>query len=84
MCISEAKKLVGKVCCIQWVDRNGQQMSTVSKIHDAMFVPLYGGYLITDTEDVRLDRIKAISVLAADGSAVSVFSETNEDMQQAA
>lgn len=59
-------------------------MSTVSKVHDAVFVPFYGGYLITDTEDVRLDRIKAISILKADGSAMSVFSKTDEDMQQAA
>ena len=60
--LSEAKSFVGKVCAITWRDRVGNELSTVSKIYDATFVPLYGGYLITDTEDIRLDRIDDVSV----------------------
>jgi hypothetical protein len=55
--LSEAKEFVGKVCSIRWQDRSGKEQLVVSKIYDATYVPLYGGYLITDTDDIRLDRI---------------------------
>ncbi|MGC8667128.1 MAG: hypothetical protein ACP5VE_03280 [Chthonomonadales bacterium] len=63
MVISDAKKLVGNVCEIWWRNRNGEMVRTISKIHDATFVPLYGGYLITDTDDIRLDRVTSIAVV---------------------
>src|SRR5947209_4582923 len=66
--ISDAKKLVGRVCAVEWLNRNGEEMRVVSRIHDATFVPLYGGYLITDTDDVRLDRILSIHLLGEDGA----------------
>jgi len=62
--IADAKKLVGNVCEIWWRNRNGEMVRTISKIHDATFVPLYGGYLITDTDDIRLDRVTSIAVVA--------------------
>lgn len=64
MVISDAKKLVGNVCEIWWRNRNGEMVRTISKIHDATFVPLYGGYLVTDTDDIRLDRVTSIAVVA--------------------
>jgi hypothetical protein len=61
MSITEAKTYIGKICCVEWYDRHGMVMSETSRIHDATFVPLYGGYLVTDTEDVRLDKIISVS-----------------------
>jgi hypothetical protein len=59
--LSEAKEFVGKVCSIRWQDRSGNEQLVISKIYDATYVPLYGGYLITDNEDIRLDRISEVS-----------------------
>jgi len=66
------------------MDRNGQMMSVVSKIHDAVFIPFYGGYLITDHEDIRLDRIRTLSVLSDDGSSIPIYTEQDADIQEAA
>ncbi len=57
MQLADAKEYIGKVCSVRWQDRHGKEQSTVSKIYDAMYVPLYGGYVVTNTEDIRLDRI---------------------------
>lgn len=57
MLLSEAKAYVGKVCHIRWQDRAGNEQLSISKIHDATFVPLYGGYVVTDCDDIRLDRV---------------------------
>ena len=73
MVITDAKKLIGKVCAIEWRSRTGEEMRAISKIHDATYVPLYGGYLITDTEDVRLDRVTEIQVVSDDGTLVPAF-----------
>ena len=64
MGITDAKKFIGQVCCVRWTDRTGQEMEVVSKIHDVTFVPLYGGYLIADTEDIPLDKLTDIQVFA--------------------
>ncbi len=84
MGITDAKKLVGKTCAVQWLDRTGRSISTVSRIYDVTFVPLYGGYLVADTDDIRLDRILDVSILAEDGSLKSVFSTELVDMPVAA
>jgi hypothetical protein len=34
-------------------------------IHDVTFVPLYGGYLITDTEDIPLEKVVHVAVFSA-------------------
>ncbi len=84
MGITEAKKLIGKVCAVEWLARNGEGMSAVSRIHDVTFVPLYGGYLITDTEDVRLDRIVSIHLIGEDGNRVPVHYQRLEELPLAA
>jgi len=61
--ITDAKKFIGKTCTVHWLDRTGCEMHTVSMIHDVTFVPLYGGYLIADTDDIRLDKVTAINVM---------------------
>ena len=62
MLLSEAKGYVGKVCSIRWRDREGKELHTISRIYDATFVPLYGGYLVTEADDIRLDRIDRVAV----------------------
>jgi hypothetical protein len=62
MLLSEAKAYIGKVCSISWRDRTGAEMVTVSKVYDATFVPLYGGYVVTDADDIRLDRINSMTL----------------------
>jgi hypothetical protein len=63
--ITDAKKFIGQVCAMKWTDRSGQEIALVSKIHDVTFVPLYGGYLIADTEDIPLDKLTEIEVYNA-------------------
>lgn len=63
MQLSEAKEFVGQVCAIRWQDRSGNEQLVIAKIYDATYVPLYGGYLITDNEDIRLDRISEVSFM---------------------
>jgi len=58
--ISDAKKYIGQKCDVFWLDRTGNELHMVSMIHDVTFVPLYGGYLITDTEDIRLDKVVSV------------------------
>ena len=41
----------------QFGDSSNAQHMAVSKVYDVTFVPLYGGYIVTDSEDIRLDRI---------------------------
>lgn len=57
MQLLEAKNFIGRLCSITWRERSGEERQTISKVHDATYVPLYGGYLITDIDDIRLDRI---------------------------
>jgi hypothetical protein len=71
--ISMAKQLIGKTCSVFWLDRTGRESNVVSRVHDVAFVPLYGGYLVTDTEDVRLDKITSVFILAEDGSTQPAF-----------
>ncbi len=62
MAISEVKKYVGQKCDVLWLDRTGREIHVISMIHDVTFVPLYGGYIITDTEDIRLDKVVAVQL----------------------
>jgi hypothetical protein len=57
MLLVEAKAFVGKVCVVRYQDRSGNEQTIVSKIYDATYVPLYGGYLVTDMDDIRLERV---------------------------
>ncbi len=61
MRIPEAKQYLGQTCEVVWNDRNGQEQKKQMLVHDVTFVPLYGGYLIGDTEDICLERVMNIS-----------------------
>lgn len=65
MGISDAKKLIGQKCDVRWTDRGGHELEMISMIHDVTFVPLYGGYLITDTEDIPLEKVVHVAVFSA-------------------
>jgi hypothetical protein len=60
--ITDAKKYIGKKCAVRFLDRTGTEHNMTSIIHDVTFVPLYGGYLITDTEDLRLDKVVGVQL----------------------
>ena len=71
MQISDAKKFIGQICAVRWLDRSGRQLEAISIIHDVTYVPMYGGYIITDTEDVRLDRLVHLA-LHAEGEEMPI------------
>jgi len=77
MLLPEAKSYIGKTCSIVWTDRAGKENHTVSKIYDATYVPLYGGYLVTDADDIRLDRVCDIALIE-EGVTHAVTAEKSE------
>ena len=72
MLLGEAKAFVGKVCVVRFADRSGNEQMIVSKIYDATYVPMYGGYLVTDMDDIRLDRVSELSLDCETETAVSL------------
>lgn len=73
--IATARQLIGKKVSVKWLDRKGGEMETLSKIHDVAFERLYGGYLILDCDDVLLDKITSLFLVAEDGNHVPVVEE---------
>lgn len=65
MGVHDAKAYVGALCEIVWKDRKGNTHVTLATVEDAKYVPLYGAYLITDEEDIRLDQVISIQVAEA-------------------
>jgi len=63
MLLSEAKTYIGKVCTIRFLDRSGQEHEVTSLVYDATYVPLYGGYIVTDMDDIRLDRVNSVELV---------------------
>ena len=62
MVLAEAREYIGRLCNICYKDRSGNEHTIVSKIYDATYVPLYGGYIVTDTDDIRLDRLCTVTL----------------------
>lgn len=63
MSITEARTYVGKLCHIRWHDRTGQERELLSAIYETAFKPLYGGYIVTDTDEIPLDQITHLSLI---------------------
>ena len=63
MSITEARSFVGKRCAITWTDRTGQEYKNVGTVQQTKFVPMYGTYLITESDEVNLDKITGIQPL---------------------
>jgi len=79
--LTEAKAYIGKKCSIRFQDRHGQEQSIVSNIYDATYVPLYGGYLVTDNDDIRLDRVLSIALV---GETVEAAATPNQNIEKIA
>ncbi len=84
MNLTEAKKLVGKVCSVSWLDRNGTPVESRSRVHDVTYVAMYGGYLILDRDDVQLDRIISLKLHTDDGSQIELFRDGSAQVATAA
>ena len=63
MLLAEAKSYIGKVCIVRFLDRSGQEHEVSSLVYDATYVPLYGGYFVTDMDDIRLDRVVSVGLV---------------------
>ncbi len=61
MTISEAKTYIGKRLSIEYEDRNGQRRTETGMLMDVEFVPMYGGMLLFDFGDVRIDKVVTFS-----------------------
>ncbi len=74
MLLAEAKSYIGKVCTVRFLDRGGNEQSITSIVYDSTYVPLYGGYFVTDTDDIRLDRVISVELVGekADTAALQV------------
>lgn len=83
MGITEAKTLIGRLCSVSWLDRKGQEMRAVSRVNDVRYVPLYGGFMVMDSEDVRIDRITAVYLVLDDGATHCLYDAT-EGLRMAA
>ena len=62
MQLAEARSYIGKVCTIRYLDRSGREHVITSLVYDATYVPLYGGYFVTDMDDIRIDRAVSIQL----------------------
>lgn len=60
MQVSEAREYIGDHCSVTWRDRRGQEQTTVIKVHDLMFVPMYGTYIVGDGEELHLEKVTDI------------------------
>jgi hypothetical protein len=69
MLLAEAKSYIGKVCTVRFLDRNNEEHQVSSLVYDATYVPLYGGYFVTDMDDIRLDRIVAVELVGENAEA---------------
>lgn len=58
----EAQQYIGANCEVAWRDRHGNLQSQEVFVMDVSFVPLYGICLITDSQEIRLDRVVSIQV----------------------
>ena len=64
MHVPEAKQYLGQNVSVTFRDRHGDAHTTTMHVHDVTFVPMYGGCLVGDIEDVWLDRVTSISAVS--------------------
>ena len=63
MSIPEAKNYLGRDCAVTYRDRHGNAHTQTMHVHDVTFVPMYGGCIVGDIDDIWLDRVTNISAL---------------------
>jgi hypothetical protein len=69
MLISDAKKLIGQLVNVDYLDRSGKLLSELVEVFDVNFIALYGPCLITDIGDIRLDRVSRAEPAALERTA---------------
>ncbi len=62
MLISDAKRYIGQIVEIDYLDRTGATHTDIVEVFDVNFIALYGPCLITDIGDIRLDRLSRAEV----------------------
>lgn len=68
MLVAQAKQHVGQLCLLRYMDRSGSEIVLEREIIDVSFVPLYGPCLITERDELRLDRVVSIEPIESDVS----------------
>lgn len=63
MHISEVREFVGKNCSVTWMDRFGREQTTILRVNDLTFIPLYGAYLVGDGEELNLEKVTRIQTV---------------------
>jgi hypothetical protein len=63
MMIPEAKQYLGRNVSVTFRDRHGDLHTKTLHVHEVSFVPMYGGCLVGDIEDIWLDRVTSISAV---------------------
>jgi len=55
MHIPEAKQFLGRNVSVTYRDRHGDLHTKTLHVHDVSFVPMYGGCLVGDIDDIWLE-----------------------------
>ena len=63
MHIPEAKKYLGRNVAVTYRDRHGDLHTSNLHIHDVTYVPMYGGCLVGDMDEIWLERVTSISAV---------------------
>jgi len=59
--IHDPKRFLGMKVVVTYRDRFGHLHTTSLYVHDIAYVPIYGGYLVGDLDDIWLDQVTVIS-----------------------
>lgn len=60
MQLTQARQFIGRNCSVTWTDRTGAQQTAELTVKDLLFVSFYGAYLVSDSEELNLDKISNI------------------------
>ena len=63
MYIPEAKQYLGRNVSVTYRDRRGDMHTKSLLVQDVTFVPMYGGCLVGDIDDIWLDKVTSISAV---------------------
>lgn len=63
MFIPEAKQYLGRNVSVTFRDRHGDLHTKALRVQDVAYVPMYGGCLVGDIDDIWLDRVTSISAV---------------------
>lgn len=63
MYIPEAKQYLGRNVSVTYRDRHGDSHTKSLHVQDVTFVPMYGGCLVGDIDDIWLEKVTNISTL---------------------